>query len=273
MSSEILNPVTNPGLIYPQFPPLINKKITERRKLVTPRIEDFICVTCKGTNYSHIYAKKEDQFSIDFFFECAYCASTWKKEVDIPTYVLLNDVILDQIDRLGNMTEDLKVEFGALILRKEKDIVLDFFQHGIDKAIVLKLTRELKEDEEILGTCHIHPQTDEFSIWDCATFLAQDWERVSILLGAQKTINLFIKDENTKKLSSDEVEKWEQDNINKGSEVIAKENNIIYYKGKTDKLLCVNELSNLEKESTLEKLLKGIKGSKSLKIESKKGVE
>src|SRR5437588_2658149 len=56
------------------------------------------------------------------------------------------------------MTQAMNTEFGALLLRRGKELELAFFQVGKSHEIDLAPTRHLAEEEYLLGTC-IKPET------------------------------------------------------------------------------------------------------------------
>ena len=162
------------------------------------------------------------------------------------------------------MVQELDNEFGALIVKDNDEIELAFFQVGKEHEIDLAPTRPLKESEFLLGTIHGHPTRDYPSTTDIYTFL-KSWELVAIILGAQGTIYLVIKTDNTVKptTSLDEFDKVYETGLN--VRFMAKDYNFLLYLGKMNSnVLSLEVGESNSKESTFDDLLKNIKGVKSV---------
>jgi len=168
MSSEILSPVTTPGLLYPAL------------YGVKPRGKDYRCPKCQSTNRTKVtgitYIPKEPfQRALDewrkwvfqqgvvgyhkdpstqeiegWHFQCGWCGTEWEASAKL----ILNEILEEQIKRVANFTKETGKEFGALIVRTEDGLRLDMIDIGEDRSVELVPTHELQEDEELLGTWH-----------------------------------------------------------------------------------------------------------------------
>jgi len=272
MFSQSLNPVTSPGMIYPTFP--------------SPRGQDFRCPTCHSTNRTHIcsviftpgvvkelnkaltewndWVFKQGVTGVfkgvkkleGYNFSCGWCETNWF----VASELILNSIIVDQINQIHEFTDKTKKEFGALILRNNRGICLDMIQIGEELAISFDLTRPLEQDEEILGTIHCHPVSDTFSHWDVITAINNPWETVSAVVGAEGTLVVMVKLPGTKGLTENlnlTVKRWEDEN--RSVDDIAAEYNFLVYRGKPSSMQLV---SGQGMTTTLEELLRGVKGSK-----------
>ena len=239
MSTNILSPVTTPGLLYPGFGKL------------KPGKKHYKCPRCYGTNYSQLsrqIIRKED---IVFGFKCYYCKHDWF----VSSKLLLNEIFEDQIERMARFTKKTGKEFAALIIKCKDGIKLDMIEVGEDSSVTFKQTRQLKKDEQIVGTIHNHPYTNEPSKYDIATFLRDDWEKISIVNGAKGTITVMVKTEETVKVEN--VKEWLVENKDNALKKIGKEHNFLIFRGKLNNLkLVVGKADN--PFTSLEKLLKNI---------------
>ena len=147
----------------------------------------------------------------------------------------LGGTLEDQIERFGKFTSETGKEFGALLMRRAGQLVLDFVQVGEDKEIDIKPTRPLAADEEILGSYHQHPHTNDFSVWDMLSFLHTGWEQCMILHGADDTIVVAIKTPQTKPITEDPEQLREQYDAWSNTD-FSKQYGFILYRGSLDNL-------------------------------------
>ncbi len=240
MSTEILSPVSQPSLLYPAL-----------YGIVRPRKKDYTCPKCNSDNRTELAAIE----SSGFRFSCQWCGTAWGKTPEL----LVNEILSDQLERISNFTRETKREFGALIMRNSKGIVLDFIQIGENTSIELTPTRELQDGEEILGTFHAHPITDQPSCWDLGTYLRDAFEKVSIVAGSKGHMTVMVKTEETVSITNDQLREWEK--------ACQKENGDLRKIGETHKFLVYRGLpselkliSGEENTATLEALLKNVRG-------------
>lgn len=247
MSTEILNPVTQPSMLYPAL------------YGVRPRRKDYICRWCKSDNRSRLALIAPKQDDVIFGMTCDWCDKWWFASAKL----ILNETMKDQLDRIANFTKKTGKEFGALILRTEKGIILDMVQIGEGRSIEFAPTRELRSDEEILGSWHAHPISNEPSFWDIGSFLRDKWEKISCVSGAEGALTVMIKTDETVPLSADELENWEKTNREADTpiEKIAEQYKFLLYQGTLDALKLVG---GEEKTTTLENLMNGVRGTKDL---------
>ncbi len=183
-----------------------------------------------------------------------------------PQRISLNEILKDQINRIGEFTDVTEKEFGALIMKDKDGLVLDFIEIGKDRSVTIRPTRPLKEDEWILGTYHNHPVSDKFSIPDIDSFLQHKWEEVMILRGAHKTLHVAIK---TIHARYTEImgEDTELDNV-----ALADKYGFALYNGiNPDSLQLRNSnLDTKNKVSTLDSIVNKLKGTKQVGLDVKK---
>lgn len=183
-----------------------------------------------------------------------------------PQRISLNEILKDQINRIGEFTDVTEKEFGALIMKDKDGLVLDFIEIGKDRSVTIRPTRPLKEDEWILGTYHNHPISDKFSIPDIDSFLQHKWEEVMILRGAHKTLHVAIKTIHAKDTEISE-EDMELDNV-----ALADKYGFALYNGiNPDSLQLRNSnLDTKDKVSTLDSIVNKLKGTKQVGLDVKK---
>jgi len=188
----------------------------------------------------------------------------YKADINAPEQLKINDIFEDQGRRLFEMVQEMDNEFGALIVREGKEIQLAFFQVGKEHEISLAPTRPLKEDEFILGSIHGHPTRDYPSTTDIFTFLI-GWEIVSVILGARGTIYLMLKTTDTKKPTESLEEFGRQYETGEKVRDIATDYNFILYLGKMNSQTLKLEVGDSQmKESSIDELLKEVKGLKTI---------
>lgn len=150
----------------------------------------------------------------------------------------LSGTLQDQLTRFAKFTKETGKEFGALIVRKAGQIILDQVQVGENHEINIEPTRPLAPDEEILGSYHQHPNTAEFSTWDVLSFLHSDWEKCMMLTGADGTVVVALKTAETSPLEAEPEEMRDKFKDTSNAD-LAKQFNFQLYKGNVDDL---NEL-------------------------------
>ncbi len=184
-----------------------------------------------------------------------------------PQRISLNDVLTDQIIRIGEFTDVTEKEFGALIMKDSGGVKLDFIQIGADRSVSIRPTRQLSEDEWVLGTYHNHPVTDKFSIPDIESFLKNKWEEIMILRGAHKTLHIAIKTIHTK-----EVLQMEEADENLDNKSVAEKYGFVLYRGiDASNLQILNDsFETKDKTSTLDNIVKKLKGTKHTGLDVKK---
>jgi len=82
---------------------------------------------------------------------------------------------------------------GFLIKAKHGELGVVGEQFGKDREIVLEPNEQLHEGEELIGTVHMHPVTPTASTGDVAGYMNDENEKVMLVVGADKSINIFFK--------------------------------------------------------------------------------
>ena len=241
ITTNVLSPVTTPGLIYPVL------GIPRKRKK---------CKHCYGSNIRVTRTKYYEKYIAEDLV-CEACGWQGSDIEEIPQRVELSEKLIKQISGLYKKTENKDIEYGALILRKDEKIYLGFEQQGKAHEIVLKEPDKLDKGEELLGTVHTHPLTDTPSPWDIATFLVNGFEKSSIIVGSSGNINLIIKNKDTKKLETDNLRKWANSNSNISSYELAEKYKFLYYEGPYNGLVLKVGKSDIIEEN-LDEVLKNI---------------
>ncbi len=184
-----------------------------------------------------------------------------------PRVITLNDVLTDQIERIGEFTDVTKLEFGALIMKDDNIVKLDFIQIGESRSVEIKVTRELNDDEWVLGTYHQHPITNRFSNADIQSFLMNKWEEIMILRGANKTILVGIKLTRTK--IGEELTK--EDDALDNKEIAEKYMFALFRGTDPNNLQLLNtNLGDASKTMSIDNIVKELKGVKEINWEVKK---
>ena len=260
MSTGMMNPVTQPSLLYPSL---------AVREKIRPRLKDKICPYCWGNSHTElasiIFTSSADGGTEVFHLICGDC----NKQFFRSSRLIVNDILVDQLERIYQFTKVTKKEFGALIIRNEDGIVLDQIVVGEDREVEMNPTRKLKANEEILGTIHAHPVTDEPSDFDLATFCRDCWERISMVIGVNGTINCMLKTDKTTVV--DDIQSWIQQNQDLSLQEKANHNNFLLYRGTPEKLKL--ESDQKVPPTTLEALFKGVKGVKDFTQKVKKQIK
>jgi hypothetical protein len=256
MSTEILSPVQQPSMLYPAL------------YGIKPRRKDFRCTRCGSTNFTRLIAKtnfyeKESLQNVFFDFTCENCENKFYASGRL----IVNEILEDQMDRFAEFTHKTGYEFGALIMRRDDgNIVLDMVVIGEDREVEMTPTHELRPDEEILGTWHSHPYTDVPSHWDIATFLKDDWEKLSMVAGAEGNFNVMIKTQESIKVT--DIASFVQENEKVKPVDLANRYNFLYYRGRADGLKLVSD--DTIESTSLEELFKQVSGVKEIKEKIKK---
>lgn len=238
MSTSMLSPVTTSSLLYPSFGNL------------KPRQKHYVCPRCAGNLRSRLQVEIVRKNETVFGFACDDCGKRWY----FSSKLLLNEVLEEHIQKIHKFCDITKKEFGAFLVKTPEGIRMDMLEIGEDLSVTFKKTKEYRENEQIVGSAHAHPISDEFSDWDIATFLSDDWEKISIVVGAEGTINVMIKTNNTIKVPGKKTGEWVEEN--KDLNLIEKANKFqfLLFKGKVNNLKLFAGVSNLPITS-LEKLL------------------
>ena len=216
-----------------------------------PKDKNFVCPRCNGNLRSRIQAKIVRKNEIVFGFSCADCNNRWY----LSSKLILNDVFEEQVQKIHRFTHVTDKEFGALLVKTPEGIRLDMIDVGEHLSVVFKKTKEYREDEKVIGTIHCHPITDIPSDWDIATFLRDDWEKISIVVGVDGTINVMVKTNDT--LVIDNVEKWVEDNKDVPFNEKANKYQFLIFRGKVNNLKLTGGVSH-QPIASLESLFRQV---------------
>lgn len=235
-TNSTLNPVMVPSLLYPSFGHLKPKK------------QHYICPRCSGNLRSRLQVEITRKSETVFGFACDDCHERWY----LSSKLLLNEVFEEQVQKIHRFTKVTDKEFGALLVKTPEGIRLDMIDIGENLSVQIRKTKEYREDEEVVGSIHCHPITSEPSDWDIATFLQSDWEKISIVVGNEGSINVMSKCKHTIKV--DNVQSWVEENKDLSLVQKAQKYNFIVFRGKVNNLKLLSGVSNLPTTS-LEKIL------------------
>ncbi len=241
MSTEILSPVMKPSLLYPALGIGGGLKPTKKH---------YICPRCSGDSYSRLQVQIVRKSEMVFGFKCDFCSARWY----FSSKLLLNEVLEEHIQKIHKFCDVTKKEFGAFLVKTPEGIRMDMLEIGEDLSVTFKKTKEYRENEKIVGSVHAHPVSDSFSDFDISTFLSDSWEKISIVAGAEGTINVVVKTPNTIKISGEEVGEWVEQNKSLTLIQKAEKFQFLLFKGKVNNLKLLAGVSNLPVTS-LEKLL------------------
>ena len=132
---------------------------------------------------------------------------------------------------------------------------------GAAHSVELKPHEILHKGEQYLGSSHAHPNSNDFSIWDVGTFLADPTERISMVIGADGSNSLLIKTDKTQPLGITELEDfkkaYEQDEIPD----LATQRGFLFYKGKGSDLELLNKDARPKNGTVkMDEFVKDVKG-------------
>jgi proteasome lid subunit RPN8/RPN11 len=243
MSTKILNPIHTSSMLYPSLS--IDK--------TKPENKHFQCPRCQGNLRSRVQVKIVRKKEIVFGFNCADCSKRWY----ISSKLILNDVFEEQVQKIYRFTNITKKEFGALLVKTPEGIRMDMLDIGEDLSVSFKKTKEYRLDEKVIGTIHAHPITDIPSDFDIATFLRDKWEKISVVTGADSSINVMVRTVNTIGLSDINLSDWVEENKNLTLTEKAEKYQFLLFKGKVNNLKLLAGVSNCPITS-LERLLSQI---------------
>ena len=239
MSSEILNPVKTPGLLYPEFGKL------------KPGRRYYKCPKCDCNMRTRLQVQVVRHEDLVFGFQCDDCGKKWF----VSSKLIFNDIFEEELLRMARFTKKTGKEFGALIIKTPDGIRLDMIEVGENMSVSFQQTHKLKENEKIVGSAHNHPYSDLPSDFDIASFLRDDWEKISVVNGAKGTITVMVKTDKTLKI--DEVEPWIKENEGSTLKEKGMKYNFLVFKGKANNLQLVAGLSK-RPFTSLEMLLREI---------------
>lgn len=239
MSTEILNPIATSSMLYPKLS--LDK--------TCPKNNHYKCPRCQGNLRSRIQAQIIRKNEIVFGFSCSDCGNRWY----VSSKLILNEVFEEQVQKIHKFTKVTEKEFGGLLVKTPEGIRIDMIDIGEHLSVTFKRTKEYREDEEIVGTLHCHPITSKPSNWDIATFLRDPWEKISIVVGNEGTINVMVKNKNTLQIGENDVNKWVTDNETLTLSEKANKYGFLLFRGKVNNLKLCGGSSNMSITS-LERL-------------------
>jgi hypothetical protein len=183
--------------------------------------------------------------------------------MQVPKTVKITDRLYNDIMILYKLTKETGKESGGmLIIGAHGHLGVVSLVEGEDKEIVLEPEEELFENERYVGTFHCHPITDLPSTGDVISYLEDEFEKVMIVCGEDKSVNMCVKTSKTPVGDfSDELEEYEQEDMVE----IADKYFFLFYRGYGTELTLQNEpkgFQSLPGVKDVEELLKdlGIEG-------------
>ncbi len=218
-----------------------------------PQKKFYQCPRCAANNNSRLQVQIVRKSEMVFGFMCDYCHKRWY----ISSKMILNEVLEEELQKIYKFTKVTDKEFGALLVKTPEGIRMDMLDIGEDMSVTFKKTKEYRKDEKVIGSVHSHPISSEPSDWDVGTFLRDSWEMISIVVGAEGTINVMVKTQDTLSLSEADLQKWIEQN--KEVSLIDKANahRFLLFKGKVNNLKLLAGLSS-QPITSLERLLSQI---------------
>jgi proteasome lid subunit RPN8/RPN11 len=131
---------------------------------------------------------------------------------------------------------------GFLIKAKHGELGVVGEQFGKDREIVLEPNEQLHEGEELIGTVHMHPVTPTASTGDVGGYMNDENEKVMLVVGADKSINVFFKTDFTAEGDyGDEIsENFEQEDM----DMLAEGLGFLWYRGEESDRTVLNLMSN-----------------------------
>jgi hypothetical protein len=114
--------------------------------------------------------------------------------LDIPDKVEIPERLFNDLQLMIEYSVGEDAECGGFLIKGihgELGVVGE--QFGEDREIVLEPNEELHEGESLLGTVHAHPITPTASTGDVTGYMRDEDERIMLVIGADKSINIFLK--------------------------------------------------------------------------------
>jgi len=132
---------------------------------------------------------------------------------------------------------------GFLIVAKHGELGVVGEQFGKDREIVLEPNEQLHEGEQLIGTVHMHPVTPTASTGDVGGYMNDENEKVMLVVGADKSINIMFKTDFTAEGDyGDEIsENFEQEDMN----LLAEGLGFIWYRGEESDRTTLNIVTNV----------------------------
>ena len=217
--------------------------------LLAPSLRFYQCPRCNGNLHTQLKVQIQKPEELIFVFQCHYCEKNWF----ISSKLVLNTIFEDELQKMADYTKATGKEFGGLIIKTPNGIRIEMIQVGENMSVSFGQSHHLENDEKIVGTVHNHPYTDIPSDWDIGTFLKTDWEHVSIVNGANGTINVMIKKPDT--IKPLDLEKWIEDNASLNFRSKGNLYNFIIYRGRINNLQQLTSFADVMPVTSVEQLL------------------
>jgi proteasome lid subunit RPN8/RPN11 len=238
MSSDILNPVKEPSMLYPQ---LGNLK---------PSRKFYSCPKCMGNANTLLKIQIQKTEEMVFGFQCYNCGKSWY----ISSKLILNQIFEEELCRMARYTKSTGKEFGGLIVKTSKGIRIDMVEVGEELSVSFRQTHELNEGDVVVGTIHNHPISDIPSDWDIGTFLSSDWEKVSVVNGASGIVNVLVKTDKTVLIG--DIMQFAQNESGLSLREKGDKYSFMVFRGKSNNLQLINNVNrNIMPITSIEKLL------------------
>ena len=142
---------------------------------------------------------------------------------------------------------------GLLIIAQHGNLGVVAEQLGKDREIVLEPNEDLHKGEKYVGTVHVHPVTNQGSTGDFDGYLKDHNEKVMLVMGADKSINVYIKTDLTMMNSTEESiikNNFEQEDLKN----VAESFGILFYRAESEDATVLTLLNEKLDDQAIEPL-------------------
>ena len=114
--------------------------------------------------------------------------------LDVPDKIEIPERLFNDLQMMieYSITNDNEAG-GFLIIAEHGQLGVVGEQFGKSREIVLEPNEQLHKGEMLIGTVHMHPITPTASTGDVSGYLNDENEKVMVVVGADKSINIFFK--------------------------------------------------------------------------------
>ena len=186
----------------------------------------------------------------------------------------LNERLRNDLAFMSEYTRREKQEVAGFLIRALHGglgVVSPVLGKGLE--VELDSHEYLHKGEIYLGSFHCHTYTNFPSPHDMATFLADPTERVSMVSGADGSLTLALKTDETQEIGLTEIPRikdaYEQDELPQ----LAEQYRFLYYHGKGERLTLTNKVKDRGEEAALDDVIRTIRGEEQLPERSIKKIK
>jgi hypothetical protein len=116
----------------------------------------------------------------------------------VPKYIVISDRLFNDAEFMIEYSLKTDKEAGGMLIKAAHGhFGIASEQLGEGREIMLKPNEKLQQQEMHYGSVHTHPQTDLASTGDVISYLSDRNEKIMLVVGADKSINMYFKTKKT----------------------------------------------------------------------------